>query len=313
MLSRPFAKELSVTILTGTASIPASPRWRERLVTGAPGLPILGMAIVGLLAGVAIIIVGGAGVPALIPVGIVVELVAAIALGGLTPVAPGQARVVQLLGKYTGTVRETGLRWVNPFTTRRRVSTRIRNHQTEVTKVNDADGNPIEIAAVVVWQVTDTAAAVFEVDDFAEFVAIQAETAVRHIANSYPYDAHGDGQLSLRDSAEEITEKLAIEIGARVAPAGVTVIESRLSHLAYAPEIAQAMLRRQQANAIVAARTRIVEGAVGMVQLALEGLAAHDIVELDEERKAAMVSNLLVVLCGDRDTQPVVNTGTLYS
>src|SRR5262245_42949784 len=242
---------------------------------------------------------------------VVLMLVGVLLLAGLTPVSPGQARVVLLLGRYKGTVRRTGLRWVNPFTTRHRVSTRIRNHQTEVTKVNDADGNPIEIAAVVVWQVTDTAKAVFEVDDFAEFVAIQAETAVRHIANSYPYDAHGAG-VSLRDSADEITEKLAVEIGARVAPAGVTIVEARLSHLAYAPEIAQAMLRRQQATAVVAARTRIVEGAVGMVQLALDRLSEQEIVELDEERKAAMVSNLLVVLCGDRDTQPIVNTGTLY-
>jgi len=236
----------------------------------------------------------------------------AIVLIGLTPVRPGQARVVLLLGKYTGTVRETGLRWVNPFTSRHIVSTRIRNHQTEVTKVNDADGNPIEIAAVVVWQVSDTAKAVFDVDSFEQFVAIQAETAVRHIANSYPYDAHSDGGISLRDSADEITRRLAEEIGDRVASAGVSIVEARLSHLAYAPEIAQAMLRRQQANAIVAARQRIVEGAVGMVDMALTRLSEQAIVELDEERKAAMVSNLLVVLCADRDTQPVVNTGTLY-
>jgi regulator of protease activity HflC (stomatin/prohibitin superfamily) len=243
---------------------------------------------------------------------VVVLIVAVLGLRGLTQVAPGQARVVQLLGRYTGSIRRTGLRWVNPFTTRFRISTRIRNHQTEVTKVNDADGNPIEIAAVVVWQVSDTAKAVFEVDSFEDFVAIQAETAVRHIANSYPYDAHEDSQVSLRDSADEITRKLAEEIGARVASAGVTIVEARLSHLAYAPEIAQAMLRRQQANAVVAARQRIVEGAVGMVDLALTRLSEASIVDLDEERKAAMVSNLLVVLCADRDTQPVVNTGTLY-
>jgi regulator of protease activity HflC (stomatin/prohibitin superfamily) len=244
--------------------------------------------------------------------GLLLAVAAGIVLRGLTAVAPGQARVVQLLGRYTGSVRRTGLRWVNPFTTRRRVSTRIRNHQTEVTKVNDADGNPIEIAAVVVWQVSDTAKAVFEVDDFEQFVAIQAETAVRHIANSYPYDAHEDGQTSLRDSADEITQKLAEEISARVESAGVAVVEARLSHLAYAPEIAQAMLRRQQANAVVAARQRIVEGAVGMVDMALTRLSEQVIVELDEERKAAMVTNLLVVLCSERDTQPVVNTGTLY-
>jgi regulator of protease activity HflC (stomatin/prohibitin superfamily) len=195
---------------------------------------------------------------------------------------------------------------------RRKVSTRIRNHETDVLKVNDADGNPIEIAAVVVWQVADTARAVFEVDDFIEFVAIQTETAVRHIANSYPYDAHGDAQMSLRDNADEITGKLSAEIGARVQSAGVEVIESRITRLAYAPEIAHAMLQRQQASAVVAARQRIVEGAVGMVELALDRLAAHDVVELDEERKAAMVSNLLVVLCGDRSTQPIVNAGSLY-
>jgi regulator of protease activity HflC (stomatin/prohibitin superfamily) len=193
------------------------------------------------------------------------------------------------------------------------VSTRIRNHETAVAKVNDADGNPIEIAAVVVWQVEDTAQAMFGVDDFVEFVAIQTETAVRHIANSYPYDVHtDDGALSLRDSTDEITEKLSAEIGARVRAAGVHVIESRITHLAYAPEIAQAMLRRQQAGAVVAARQRIVEGAVGMVELALDRLSEHEVVELDEERKATMVSNLLVVLCGDRDAQPVVNAGTLY-
>jgi regulator of protease activity HflC (stomatin/prohibitin superfamily) len=195
---------------------------------------------------------------------------------------------------------------------RRRISTRIRNHETAVTKVNDADGNPIEIAAVVVWRITDTARAMFEVDDYDEFVNIQAETAVRHIATSYPYDAHGVNQLSLRENASEITEKLSAEISARVEAAGVEVIESRITHLAYASEIAGAMLRRQQAGAVVAARQRIVEGAVGMVQAALHELAEQDVVELDEERKATMVSNLLVVLCSDRETQPVVNTGSLY-
>jgi len=228
-------------------------------------------------------------------------------------VAPGEARVIQFLGRYVGTVRQDGLRWINPFTFRRRISTRIRNHETAVTKVNDADGNPIEIAAVVVWRITDTARAVFEVDDYNEFVNIQAETAVRHIATSYPYDAHGEEQLSLRENASEITEKLSVEIAARVEAAGVEVIESRLTHLAYAQEIAGAMLRRQQAGAVIAARQRIVEGAVGMVQLALRQLTEQDVVELDEERKAAMVSNLLVVLCSDRDTQPVVNTGSLYN
>ena len=283
--------------------------YSERRTDGAAGVPILLGAIVAIIVGIVLIIIAN---PVTVALSILLLIGAVLGLRGLTQVAPGQARVVQLLGRYTGSIRQTGLRWVNPFTTRRPVSTRIRNHQTEVTKVNDADGNPIEIAAVVVWQVSDTAKAVFEVDSFEYFVTIQAETAVRHIANSYPYDAHETGQVSLRDSTDEITQKLAIEIGDRVAPAGVTVVEARLSHLAYAPEIAQAMLRRQQANAVVAARKRIVEGAVGMVDLALTRLSEESIVDLDEERKAAMVSNLLVVLCADRDTQPVVNTGTLY-
>jgi regulator of protease activity HflC (stomatin/prohibitin superfamily) len=282
--------------------------YSERRADGAPGLPVLFGGIVVIIGGVALFSARDAGVIA----GVLLIVATAIVLRGLTAVAPGQARVVQLLGRYTGSIRQTGLRWVNPFTTRQRISTRIRNHQTEVTKVNDADGNPIEIAAVVVWQVSDTAKAVFEVDDYEEFVSIQAETAVRHIANSYPYDAHEDNQTSLRDSADEITQKLAEEIGVRVRAAGVSIVEARLSHLAYAPEIAQAMLRRQQANAVVAARRRVVEGAVGMVDMALTMLSEQAIVELDEERKAAMVSNLLVVLCADRDTQPIVNTGTLY-
>jgi regulator of protease activity HflC (stomatin/prohibitin superfamily) len=249
----------------------------------------------------------------LVVLGVLPFLVGTIAAAGLTPVSPGRARVVQILGRYAGTIRIDGLRWVNPISQRKEISTRIRNHETAVAKVNDANGNPIEIAAVVVWQVQDTAQAMFEVDDFVEFVAIQTETAVRHVANSYPYDVHTeDGGMSLRDSTDEITEKLSTEIGARVQAAGVRVIESRITHLAYAPEIAQAMLRRQQAGAIVAARQRIVEGAVGMVELALDRLSEHEVVDLDEERKAVMVSNLLVVLCGDRDAQPVVNTGTLY-
>jgi regulator of protease activity HflC (stomatin/prohibitin superfamily) len=237
---------------------------------------------------------------------------AGFALSGLTPVTVGEARVVQLFGRYAGTVREPGLRWVNPFTKRRRVSIRIRNHETAPAKVNDADGNPIEIAAVVVWQVEDTALALYAVDDFAQFVATQTETAVRHIATSYPYDGGDTGQLSLRVNAQEITGQLSAEIAARVAAAGVTIIESRLTRLSYAAEIAQAMLRRQQASAVVAARTRIVEGAVGMVELALRRLEEQDVVQLDEERKAAMVSNLLVVLCSEQATQQVVNTGSLY-
>jgi regulator of protease activity HflC (stomatin/prohibitin superfamily) len=253
-----------------------------------------------------------AGPVARLAFGIVILITAEIVFKGLTSVVPGEARAVQLFGKYHGTIRVSGLHWVNPFAERRRVSTRVRNHETSIAKVNDADGNPIEIAAVVVWQVQDTAMAIYAVDDFTQFVATQTETAVRHTASSYPYDSRGTGALSLRDNAEEITQRLSAEITDRVRPAGVTIIESRLTRLSYAPEIAQAMLRQQQANAVVAARQRIVEGAVGMVELALQRLEERGVVELDEERKAAMVSNLLVVLCSEQATQQVVNTGSLY-
>ncbi|MEV6304117.1 SPFH domain-containing protein [Actinoplanes sp. NPDC051861] len=303
--------------MTEHLDLPA-PQVRERNARGVSGWPVLGLSLLVLVLSVVTFVVGlqrdsDAAVLSLVGLSLLLVLAALAALAGLTPVAPGEARVLQLLGRYIGTVRTDGLRWVNPLTARRKVSTRIRNHETDVLKVNDADGNPIEIAAVVVWQVEDTARAVFEVDDFIEFVAIQTETAVRHIANSYPYDSHDTALMSLRDNADEITARLSEEIGVRVAAAGVKIIESRLTRLAYSPEIAHAMLRRQQANAIVAARTRIVEGAVGMVELALGRLADNHVVDLDEERKAAMVSNLLVVLCGDRDAQPVVNAGTLYS
>ncbi|MFI1072321.1 SPFH domain-containing protein [Streptomyces puniciscabiei] len=275
-------------------------------------LGLLGLgATAGLLAAASAVTAAGAKA-GLIVTGIVVFLAAIISLRGLNTVAPGEARVVQLFGRYRGTVRQDGLRWVNPFTSRTRISTRVRNHETAVLKVNDAYGNPIELAAVVVWKVQDTAQATFEVDDFTEFVATQTETAVRHIAIEYPYDAHDEDGLSLRGNAEEITEKLAVELQARVEAAGVRIVESRFTHLAYAPEIASAMLQRQQAGAVVAARRQIVDGAVGMVEAALGRIAEADIVELDEERKAAMVSNLMVVLCGDRAPQPVLNTGTLY-
>ncbi|GII62589.1 membrane protein [Sphaerisporangium krabiense] len=289
-------------------------RVRERRPFDLNGWPMLGLGLLMLAGGVAVIVQGseGDGSPALLVTGVALVILAALVLGSLMAVAPGEARVVQLLGRYLGTVRTDGLRWVIPFTQKRKISTRIRNHETDVAKVNDLDGNPIEMAAVVVWQVEDTAKATFEVDDFVEFVAIQTETAVRHIAGNYPYDAHDDTQLSLRDNADEITAKLSAEISARVSSAGVRVIESRITRLSYAPEIAQAMLRRQQAGAVVAARQRIVEGAVGMVEAALQRLDAADVVDLDDERKATMVSNLLVVLCGDKDVQPVVNTGSLY-
>lgn len=239
-------------------------------------------------------------------------LAGGLVLAGLVTIAPGEAKVLQFFGRYVGTERTAGLRWVTPLTVRRKVSTRIRNHESDVLKVNDNDGNPIEIAAVVVWQVEDTARALFEVDSFVAFVHTQTETAIRHIATRYPYDDHADGELSLRGNAEEVTERLSAEIALRVESAGVRIVESRLTHLAYAPEIAGAMLQRQQAGAVVAARSRIVEGAVGMVEMALERLSEREIVDLDEERKAAMVSNLLVVLCGDRATQPIVNAGSLY-
>jgi SPFH domain / Band 7 family len=250
---------------------------------------------------------------ALIIVGVVIIVVASFILKGLTIVAPGRAHVVQLFGNYKGTVRQPGMQWVNPFADRIPVSTRIRNLESAQAKVNDANGNPIEIAAVIVWQVQDTAKATYSVDDYAEFVAIQAETAVRHIASSYPYDSGDPDTMSLRGNADEITSKLSAELTDRVAAAGVHVIETRLTRLSYAPEIAQAMLRQQAASAVVGARAKIVEGAVGMVKMALERLDEENVVELDEERKAAMVSNLLVVLCSEQATQQVVNTGSLYS
>ncbi|WP_424530614.1 SPFH domain-containing protein [Sphaerisporangium viridialbum] len=290
-----------------------APQVSERRPLSLSGWPMLGLALIMAIAGVLMLYQANEGGSAgLVPVGLLLLLVAVLLLAGMMAIAPGEARVVQLLGRYLGTVRTDGLRWVVPFTQKRKISTRIRNHETGVAKVNDAEGNPIEMAAVVVWQVEDTAKAVFEVDDFVEFVSIQTETAVRHIAGSYPYDSHDSGQLSLRDNADEITGRLSTEIAARVASAGVKVIESRITRLSYAPEIAQAMLRRQQAGAVVAARRQIVEGAVGMVEAALHRLDAADVVNLDDERKATMVSNLLVVLCGDRDVQPVVNTGSLY-
>ncbi len=231
---------------------------------------------------------------------------------GLTPVNPNEAKVVQLFGRYTGSLKQPGLRWVNPLSQRKSVSLRVRNFESSKLKVNDHDGNSIEIAAVVVWRVVETAEAMFEVNDYEHFVHVQSEAALRNLATSYPYDTHIEGEPSLRMSAGEISHKLGQEIQDRLSKAGVEVIEARISHLSYAPEIASAMLRRQQAGAIIAARQRIVEGAVGMVEMALDLLSSKKVVQLDEERKAAMVSNLLVVLCSDRDAQPVVNTGTLY-
>ncbi len=243
---------------------------------------------------------------------LIVLLLDLVCFAGLTVVYPTEARVVVLFGKYQGSLKEAGFWWVNPLTSRRRVSLRIRNFESSRLKVNDHDGNPIEIAAVVVWRVVETAEAVFNVDDYENFVLVQSESAVRNLATSYAYDAHQEGQLSLRMSAGEINEELKREIQERLATAGIEVTEARISHLAYAPEIAGAMLRRQQAGAIIAARQRIVEGAVGMVEMALDALSSKHVVELDEERKAAMISNLLVVLCSEHYAQPVVNAGTLY-
>jgi hypothetical protein len=292
------------------------PQVTEQAARTLPGLRMLGLGIAVLLAGTALAIVashlsGGAATAMFLGCALVL-FTGVLVLRGLTPVIAGKARVVQLFGRYRGTIREPGLQWVNPFTVRIVVSTRIRNQESAQLKVNDADGNPIEIAAVVVWQVKDTASAIYSIESVTKFVTIQTETAVRHIASSYPYDSRGSGALSLRDNADEITERLSAELAVRVRPAGVQVIETRLTRLSYAPEIAQAMLRQQQASAVVGARQRIVEGAVGMVRLALERLAEEGLVELDEERKAAMVSNLLVVLCSEQATQQVVNTGSLY-
>jgi regulator of protease activity HflC (stomatin/prohibitin superfamily) len=236
-----------------------------------------------------------------------------IVISSLVIVPPGQTSVVQFFGRYVGTLRQPGLSWVLPLTNRQRVSVRVRNFETNHLKVNDADGNPVEIAAIVVWQVADTAKATFAVDSYLNFISVQAESALRHVATSHPYDNPTDGGTSLRGSTDVVATELAREVAQRVVIAGLEIVEVRISHLAYAQEIAQAMLRRQQASAVVAARSRIVEGAVGMVRLALEQLADQDIVDLDEERKAAMVSNLMVVLCSDQPASPIVNAGSLYS
>lgn len=251
---------------------------------------------------------GGAGWGVL---GVVAYVLLAVVAASLTIVQPGQTQVVQFFGRYVGTVRKAGLLWLIPFATHKTVSVRVRNFETGHLKVNDATGNPVEIAAIVVWQVSDTAKATFAVEAYQDFIETQSEAAVRHVAGAYPYDASDDAE-SLRGSTDQISLELAHEVAARVVAAGLEILEVRISHLAYSPEIAQAMLQRQQAAAVVAARSKIVEGAVGMVQMALAQLSAQGIVELDEERKAAMVSNLLVVLCGDSRATPVVNTGTLY-
>lgn len=292
----------------------------ERKAFSLPGIPVLLVLIAALLIDVFMLIntIRHAEAMGVEPnAGQIVPMILLIPLfiflfKGLFAVQPNVARVMQLFGHYAGSLREQGLRWTNPFYTRQAVSLRVRNFESGKLKVNDLDGNPIEIGAIVVWQVVDTAEAMFMVDDYANFVHIQAESALRQMATSYSYDSHDEKGISLRGNGTEVNAHLRDEIQERLTKAGVEVVEARISHLAYAQEIAQAMLQRQQASAIVAARTRIVEGAVGMVELALDQLSQRGVVDLDNERKAAMVSNLLVVLCGDRATQPVVNAGSLY-
>jgi regulator of protease activity HflC (stomatin/prohibitin superfamily) len=283
---------------------------QEREMNGIAGLAVLGLLILvvaGLIAVVAMVpeppIIGGA------VVGFVLVVFIA---KGLFIINPNEGIVLQLFGRYVGTVREAGLKWANPFYFHRRISLRVRNFESAKLKVNDLEGSPIEIAAIVVWRVVETAEAAFEVDDYQNYVHVQTEAALRNLATHHAYDAHDPALLSLRGNTTEIAQQLQKEIQDRLSKAGVEVIEARISHMAYAPEIAAVMLRRQQAGAVVAARTRIVEGAVGMVEMALELLDKKNVIHLDEERKAAMVSNLLVVLCGDREAQPIVNTGTIY-
>jgi regulator of protease activity HflC (stomatin/prohibitin superfamily) len=286
---------------------------RERETHGLPGLPMLTLLLAGDLALVwALVIAIRAEAPVLVVAAALGFALDSLLLAGLFMVNPNEGKVLQLFGRYVGTARLQGLRWANPFYTKKKVSLRVRNFESGHLKVNDLDGNPIEIAAVVVWKVVDTAEAVFEVDDYEHYVKVQSEAALRNLATSYPYDSHDEAQASLRGHTKVVADHLKREVQDRLVKAGVEVVEARISHLAYTPEIAAAMLRRQQAGAIIAARKLIVEGAVGMVQMALDTLSEKSIVQLDEERKAAMVSNLLVVLCGDRDAQPVVNAGTIY-
>ena len=291
---------------------------RERERNGLPGIPIL---LLLFLAGIASIALFAFGIGApdghepygWIVAGAVLLFISSVFLtSGVFVVAPNSARVLQLFGDYVGTAKNPGLRWANPFYTKKRISLRVRNFESSHLKVNDADGNPIEIAAVVVWRVVETAEASFEVDNYEHYVHVQSEAAVRNAATSYPYDAHDDAVVSLRGNTAVVAEHMKGEVQQRLQKAGVEVLEARISHLAYAPEIAAAMLQRQQAGAIIAARERIVQGAVGMVEMALDMLSHKGIVQLDEERKAAMVSNLLVVLCGERGAQPILNTGTIH-
>ena len=293
------APQGGVSTRTGVASA-------ERPAFGLPGVPVFLVWLLAALGGGALLLSGQVALACLL------GLILLFVLIGFFIVQPNQATNLTLFGRYVGTERRNGLYWTNPLTVRKSVSLRIRNFNSERLKVNDAAGSPIEIAAVIVWRVVDSARAVFDVEDYAEFVAIQSETALRHLASQYPYDEYDGAGMSLRGNADEVAEALGRELAARLGHAGVEVLEARLSHLAYSPEIAGAMLQRQQASAIIAARAQIVQGAVGMVQMALKELSEQDIVQLDEERKAQMVSNLLVVLTSERGTQPVVNAGSLY-
>lgn len=286
---------------------------QEKQLKALPGIPVL-LALLALFAAGIYLLVRAIIAESVLFIILTSLLLAAtaVAFAGLFSVSPNEAQVLQLFGRYVGTVRTAGLWYANPFYSKTRISTRVRNFETDKLKVNDKDSNPIEIAAVVVWRVVDTAEALFQVDNYVEYVQVQSEAALRGLATKYPYDSPDENTLSLSANAATISEKLKAEIQERLQKAGVEVIEARISHLAYAPEIASAMLQRQQANAIIAARQKIVEGAVGMVEMALERLKEREIIDLDYERKAQMVSNLLVVLCGDRSPQPIVNTGSLY-
>lgn len=272
--------------------------------------PLLLIIVAALLAVGAMVATEGR--PAVVVPSVIVLIVGFVCLFGLFVVNPNEAKVLQLFGSYVGSVRNPGLRFANPFYSGKAVSLRVRNFESNKLKVNDHDGSPIEIAAVVVWRVVDSAEAAFEVDDYVNYVHVQSEAALRNLATQYPYDAHEEGKMSLRGNTQDIAEQLKSEVQQRLSKAGVEVVEARISHLAYAPEIAGAMLRRQQAGAIIAARQKIVEGAVGMVEMALQLLQARQVVELDSERKAQMVSNLLVVLCGEQEAHPVINTGTIH-
>lgn len=286
---------------------------KEIILHSRNGISVLLVSLLGIAAAAYGFYIGAQGHDGLVAFGSLFAMVVlSFLLIGLYMVEPNQAAVLSLFGKYVGTVKEPGLRWNNPFYGKKKISLRTRNFESGKLKVNDLEGSPIEIASVVVWSVVDSAEAVFNVDDYESFVHIQSESALRAMATSYPYDQHEDGKISLRSHAAEIAKHLTEEIQERLAEAGVHVIEARISHLAYAPEIAQAMLQRQQASAIIAARTRIVEGAVSMVEMALSELSKRNVVDLDPERRAAMVSNLLVVLCGERGTQPIVNAGSIY-